>query len=218
MVKVIQFKSFDCWNTHITQINDISHPDDVDCLEVVLFRKFLNLCTLHEITRDNLVDFIATLNQYNEFFNMNEQRDVHEAFNLMLEIFNMVCRKPKFGSDFSDIPEFTDYYFCGIFKKKFTCTSCHEDNTFFENFRSFIIQPSEDIATFLGKQHVEQKLLTCEKCHLQNLQNVSTKIQEFPRILMLQIIRFSTSSIHSRHRKNNYSMSVYDKVRFGFVG
>ena len=148
---------------------------------------------------------------------MNEQRDVHEAFNLMLEIFNMVCRKPKFGSDFSDIPEFTDYYFCGIFKKKFTCTSCHEDNTFFENFRSFIIQPSEDIATFLGKQHVEQKLLTCEKCHLQNLQHVSTKIHEFPRILMLQISRFSTSSIHSRHRKNNHCMSVYDKVRFGFV-
>ena len=34
---------------------------------------------------------------------------------------------------------------------------------------------------------------------------------------MLQINRFSTSSIHHRHRKNNQNMTVYRNVKFGFV-
>ena len=33
---------------------------------------------------------------------------------------------------------------------------------------------------------------------------------------MLQVNRFS-ESVHHRHRKNNIRMSVYDKVKFGFV-
>ena len=158
-----------------------------------------------------------TLNKYNPFFNSEIQRDAHEAFTLLVEAFNIVCRKPKFGEQFSDIPEFMDYYFCGIFKKKFNCVACQKDNTFFENFRNFIIQPTDDIAYFLSKQHLEKMSFTCDKCHQQNLQLVCTEIHEFPRVLILQISRFSVSSIHNRYRKNNKNMAVYDKVKLGFV-
>ena len=102
-------------------------------------------------------------------------------------------------------------------EKKFNCVNCHEDNIFFESFRNFIILPTEDIANFLAKQHVDKISITCDKCHLQNSQKLYTEIHEFPRILMLQINRFSTSSIHHRHRKNNQNMTVYNSVKFGFV-
>ena len=120
--------SFECWNNHIMHINEDFNSE---CVEVLIFVKFLELCKLQEITRDDLVNFMDTLYQYDPFFNSDVQRDAHEAFTLMLDIFNKVCRKPKSGSEFSDIPEFMDYYFCGIFQKKFKCTACHEDNIFF---------------------------------------------------------------------------------------
>ena len=34
---------------------------------------------------------------------------------------------------------------------------------------------------------------------------------------MLQISRFSASSVHNRHRKNNHCMSVYNRVKLGLV-
>ena len=184
---------------------------------MTLFHKTLDLCRLQDINKGDLVSLMDTLNKYNPFFHCDIQRDAHEAFILLLEAFNAVCRKPKNGNQFSDIPEFMDYYFCGIFRKKFDCANCHEENIFFESFRNFIILPTEDISNFLAKQHIEKISITCDRCHLRNSQKLYMEIHEFPRILMLQINRFSTSSIHHRHRKNNQNMTVYSNVKFGFV-
>ena len=56
-----------------------------------------------------------TLNKYNPFFDSYVQRDALEAFTLLLEAFNIVCRKPKAGYEFPDIPEYMSYYFWGVF-------------------------------------------------------------------------------------------------------
>ena len=188
-----------------------------ECIELAVFHKFLDLCKLHKISRSDLASLMDTLNKYNPFFDSDVQRDAHEAFSLLLAAFNIVCLKPKSGYDFPDIPAFMDYYFCGVSNKKFTCTACLLGNEFVETFHRIVIQPSEDVAAFLGKQHSEQNNLTCDKCFVQNLQTVYTEIHDFPRILTLQVNRFSESSVHHRHRKNNQSMSVYENVKFGLV-
>ena len=206
--------SFECWSKHLMHIDESLLSNSI---QVLLFNEFLNLCKLHVISRTDLVNFMNTLNKYDPLFNSMMQRDAHEAFTVLLEAFNSVCRIPKTGEEFSDIPEFMDYYFCGVFKKKFICAACHEENIFFENFRHFIVQPSEDITSFLGNLRTEQKKFTCDKCHLQNFQMICVEIHEFPRILLFQVSRFTASNIHHRNRKDNQFMNIYEKVKLGFV-
>ena len=214
LFQINNYFSFECWNNHLFHIDDSLHSE---CIEILVFRKFLDLCKKHKISRCDLTSLMDTLNKYNPFFDSDVQRDALEAFTLLLEAFNIVCRKPKAGYDFPDIPEYMNYYFLGFFEKKFICTSCLLENSFHERFYNVVIQPSDDVAAFLGNQRSEQNNFTCDKCLIQSLQNVHTEIHEFPRILTIQVNRFSESGVHHRQRKNTQSMSVYESVKFGLV-
>ena len=182
--QINNYFSFECWNNHLFHIDESLHSE---CIELSVFRKFLDLCKKHTISRNDLTSLMDTLNKYDPFFESDVQRDAHEAFTLLLEAFNIVCRKPKAGYEFPDIPEYSNYYFLGVFEKKFTCTSCHLDNSFLEKFYNVVIQPSDDVAAFLGNQHSEQNNFTCDKCLIQNLQSIYTEIHEFPRILTIHV-------------------------------
>ena len=206
--------SFETWIRHLVQIDKTLYSEDKHML---LFYKFLYLCKLHTISHEEMCDFNRILTEINSFFNHNLQRDVHAAFELLLEAFNSVCSIPTADQEFSDTPEFMDYYLGGIFHKRFTCNSCQGVNNFVEAFRSFIIQPSVDLYVWLANSHTEQIVKTCEYCHMQETQDITSNIYEFPRILMIQLSRFSVSNLHHRYRKNSFPNPLYEKVRFGLV-
>ena len=205
---------FQYWFKHLLQIDKSLHSGNIYLL---LFYKFFYLYSLKEISYGVMNDFVETLNKCDVFFCPDIQRDVHEGLCKLLAVFNNVCQLPASGKEISDIPEFMDLYFCGIYRKKFTCKNCQNDNIFFENFHKFTVQPSEKIGFMFDTNQTDCMNITCDKCHLQNMQNIINNIQEHPRILMLQINRFSVSSAHQRNRKNNQPFAIQDKVRFGLV-
>ena len=206
--------SFKMWINHLVQIDKTLHSESK---QVLIFYKFLYLCKLHVVSHEEMCDFNQVLSEYNTFFNYTIQRDAHEALVLLLEAFNDVCRLPTAGSDFSDTPDFSDYYFGGVFHKKFTCKICQGTNFFVEAFRSFIVQPSVDLHTWLSSSHLEENVITCDYCHMQDTQVVTPSVHEFPRVLLIQISRFSTSNLHHRSRKDTFPMPLYDRVKFRLV-
>ena len=201
------------WFKHLVQIDKSLHAENI---QVLLFYKFFYLCNLHEISHGTMVDFVETLNMCDAFFCPNIQRDVHEGLLKLIAAFNYVCQLPILGNEISDMPEFMDIYFGGIYQKSFTCTNCAEVNIWFQDFHGYNVQPSESTNFMLSNQ-TEQSNLTCDKCHTQILQNITTKLYEPPRVLILQVNRFSISSSHQRNIKNTQPLVIYQKVRFGLV-
>ena len=204
--------SFNLWLEHLLLLDKPTHATNSHLL---VFYKFLYLCSVPIISHGDLSDFVWLLNRANPFFNTSTQRDVHEALIALLEIFNSVCQLHIDDINYIGVPDFMDYYFAGVHCKQFKCCLCHSLNSSYEVFRWFLVKPEDDISRFLSSSHEESKTLTCNHCKVSHVQNVSTKIQDFPRILLLQINRFSVSHTHNRVRKNTHSSTFYTNVRFG---
>ena len=117
--------SFKMWINHLVQIDKTLHSESK---QVLIFYKFLYLCKLHVVSHEEMCDFNQVLSEYNTFFNYTIQRDAHEALVLLLEAFNNVCHLPTADQDFSDTPDFMDYYLGGVMHKRFTCKICQDTN------------------------------------------------------------------------------------------
>ena len=100
---------------------------------------------------------------------------------------------------------------------EYTCKACNGNITFTETFLSFIVLPACDLLNWLQNWHTKEIVQSCISCHVQNTQYVSTKLQEYPKILMVQVSRFSVSNVHNRNRKNMQSFTLYEKVKFGLI-
>ena len=140
--------SFDIWFKHLIVLDKSSYGND---LQLLLFYKFLYFCICTNIPQAELVDFIWLLHEINQFFDISVQRDVHEALMLLFDMFNNVCQMSVGDHEYSDVPDFMDYYFSGVLIKHFVCNSCQQKNESFESFRCFIIKPDDDIDKFFFK-------------------------------------------------------------------
>ena len=205
--------SFDIWFKHLIFLDKSRYGNS---LQLLLFYKFLYFCSCTNILQAELADFVWLLHEINQFFNTSTQRDVHEALMLLFDMFNNVCQMYVGDSDYSDVPDFMDYYLSGVLIKHFVCTSCHQNNDTYDSFRFFIIKPDDDIDKFFSNMQVEAVTATCNSCNITSKQKLFTKIHDYPRVLLFQINRF-TFSRYNRNRKNNQPFAIKEHVKFGLV-
>ena len=57
---------------------------------------------------------------------------------------------------------------------------------------------------------------TCNSCKITSRHKLFTKIHDYPRVLLIQINRF-TFSRYNRNRKNNKLFAIREQVKFGLV-
>ena len=145
------------------------------------------------------------------------QRDAYEALNLLLDILSNICYLPHKENKISTVPEFVHAFFSGIYKISFICQLCQETNIYYEPFYHITVQPNTDIFSYLAKDLLENKNLTCRKCTTQSCQSLCTSYQEMPNIPLIQINRFRVFNLHGRPRKNNHPLGIYENIKLGLI-
>ena len=205
---------FDIWINHLLLVDKIQCTNS---LPLLAFYKFLYLCKLSTISKGELADFVYLLKSINPFFDYKTQRDAHEALILLLDIFSNICNLPLGDGKMSTVPEFVDSFFSGIYKTSFICQLCQETNIYYEPFHHITVQPNTDMFSYLAKDFRENKNLTCRKCTIQSSQSLCTSYQEMPNMLLIQVNRFSVSSLHGRPRKNNHPFGIYENIKLGLI-
>ena len=150
------------------------------------------------------------LKSINPFFDYKTQRDAHEASILLLDIFSNICNLPLKENKISTVPEFVDSFFSGIYKISFICQLC-------QFYYHITVQPNTDIFSYLAKDFLENKNLTCRKCTTQSCQSLRTSYKETPNILLIQINRLSVSNLHGRRRQNNHPFGIYENIKLGLI-
>ena len=199
---------------HLIQIDKNIHGANASLL---LFYKLLYLCRLDTVSYAELLDFVSILKSCNSFFTVDSQRDVHEAFNFLFKELGKVCLLPALNNSFSETPEFMDFYFQGISRNEYSCQDCHRTNIFMEPFCVFMVEVSSDLQSWLNKWHSKYIIQTCEFCHVQNSHTVSVNVYEYPKILIIQNLRFSVSKGYHRNRKDMRPITLHKVVKFGLV-
>ena len=91
-----------------------------------------------------------------------------------------------------------DFFFYGLYKVQFICSSCQENNIYFETFHHISVEPNVDISTYFQKETYEEKCITCSKCAVQSNQSLCITLNEKPNVLLIQVNRFSYSCINNR--------------------
>ena len=162
-----------------------------------------------------LYQFCMTLIILYEFFEVNVLRDVHEAHLLLLKIFSGVNHIPvPSNNEITDnlLPNFMDSFFYGLYKVQFICSSCQENNIYFETFHHILVLPNVDISTYFQKETYEEKCITCSKCAVQSNQSLCITLHEKPNVLLIQVNR-----LNNRPRKNNQLFGIHEDIKLGLV-
>ena len=129
-----QFGFYDRWINHVLSIDKTKCTD---YNKLLAFDKFLHLFKVDTISHGQLSDFVSISYDIDQFFEVNVHRDVHEALLLLLEIFSGVNHIPvPSNNEITDnlLPDFMDFFFYGLYKVQFVCSSCQETNIYFEMF------------------------------------------------------------------------------------
>ena len=138
LLDFIQLKSAK-YNIHVYVLS----TDKTKCTDynkLLAFDKFLHLFKVDTISHGQLSDLVSILYDIDQFFEVNVLRDVHEALLLLLEIFSGVNHIPvPSNNEITDnlLPNFMDSFFYGLYKVQFICSSCQENNIYFETFIIF---------------------------------------------------------------------------------
>ena len=141
---------------------------------------------------------------------------------MLLEIFSGVNHIPVLSSNEKTdnlLPDFMDFFFYGLYKVQFICIFCHETNIYFETFHRILVLPNIDIFTHFQKETYmyEEKCITCLKCAVQSNQSLCITLHEKPNVLLIQVNRFSYSSINNRPRKNNQLFGMHEDIKLGLI-
>ena len=151
------------------------------------------------------------------FFNLSVQRDAFEAIQLILDLFDHVFTLPTLH-DLTQVGSmFSNFFFAGICKEVFVCGSCNHNNMSFVTFKHYTVSPHDNISILFQKNNKKNMQYTCNGCQTQNMQVVTCSLHDYPKILLLLVNRFSTSSLYHRNRKNKAPMHIYENIRFGLV-
>ena len=87
------------------------------------------MSTLPNIKKEHLNDFVSFLSSIDSFFEIGSQKDAHEAFLKILDIFDV-----GISAVLPSHNTITDTYFQGIYRNVKTCTICSKDSFCFEPF------------------------------------------------------------------------------------
>ena len=77
--------------------------------------------------------------------------------------------------------------------------------------------PNVDISTHFHKETYEEKCITCSKCAVQSNHSICITLHEKPKVLLIQVNRFSYSCINNRPRKNNQLFGIHEDIKLGLV-
>ena len=151
-----QFGFYDRWINHVLSIDKTKCTD---YNKLLAFDKFLHLFKVDTISHGQLSDFVSILYDIDQFFEVNVQRDVHvhESFLLILTIFSGVNHIPvPSNNEITDnlLQDFMDFFFYGLYKVQFICSSCQETYIYFETFHHILVLPNVDISTHFQKKNL----------------------------------------------------------------
>ena len=83
---------------------------------------------------------------------------------------------------------------------------------------SYLIKyPVHHILSHFQKETYKEKCITCSKCAVQSNQLLCISLHENPNVLLIQVNRFSYSSINNRPRKNNQLFGIHEDIKLGLV-
>ena len=199
----------------VQQLTIADKNDNADAKICLVFYKYLYLAQMRRITSEDLLDFVLILESVNPFFNLSVQRDAFEAIQLVLDLFDHVFTIPTLH-DLSQVGTmFSDFFFAGICKETFVCGACSHNNISFVTFKHYTVSPHDNISKLFQNNNIKNMQYTCNGCQTQSMRVVTCSLHEYPKILLLLVNRFSTSSLYHRNRKNKAPIHIYKKIRFG---
>ena len=105
-----QFRFYDRWINHVLS-TDKTKCNDYN--KLLAFDKFLHLFKFDITSHGQLSDFVSILCNIDQFFEVNVQRDVHEALLLLLKIFIGVNHIPvPSNNEITDnlLPDIVDFF------------------------------------------------------------------------------------------------------------
>ena len=137
-----QVFNFGCWVSRNVDYSDVSNTD---LQYYLIFQKFVYMSTLPNIRKEHLNDFVSFLSSIDGFFEIGSQKDAHEAFLKILDIFDVGISAVLPGHN-----TMTKTYFKGIFRYVETCTICSKDFFWFDYFSHISIQPLRNIKTAIS--------------------------------------------------------------------
>ena len=81
-----QVFNFGCWVSRNVDYSDVS---STNLQHYLIFQKFVYMSTLPNIRKEHLNDFVSFLSSIDSFFEIGSQKDAHEAFLKILDIFDI---------------------------------------------------------------------------------------------------------------------------------
>ena len=141
----------------ISKDTNYSHAVVSDLSKYLAFYKFLYLSTLQNTGKEHLLDFLSILNSIDDFFVIGPQKDAHEAFLRLLNIFDagrsvfLPCHR-----------SIKDTYFQGVYKVVQTCTNCNHTFSYLDDFVEIRVFPlkSAKAATPVAQKYCRNVLRT----------------------------------------------------------
>jgi len=163
-------------------------------------------------------------------FGNSKQQDAHEAIGKIIDIIHMITKydNPIYGfrdnetwnntvkNNFS----FITHYFTGQFKTTVICKSCKYKSITYENFNDIHLSLTYDdisdcIIDFIKLENMDG---TCEKCKLsENLARITT-IWRFPKVLIINLKRFSWVKESGSIHRINKNIHLDDQLKFESSG
>ena len=190
-----QVFNFGYWVSRNVDYSDVSNTN---LQYYLIFQKFVYLSTLENVRKEHLNDFVSFLSSIDGFFEIGSQKDAHEAFLKILDIFDIGISAVLPGHN-----SITDTYFQGIYRNVKTCTICNKNSFSFEHFFHIRILPLINVKTALGNTFRETSFERyCEHCNSVNKHILSCTVYDHPRVLLVLVDRYTQSSSYSRSRRD----------------
>ena len=192
----------------ISKDANYSHALVSDFSNYLAFYKFLYLSTLQNTSKEHLLDFLSILNSIDDFFVIGPQKDAHEAFLRLLNIFD--AGRSVFLPDHRSIK---NTYFQGWYKVVQTCTNCNHTFSYLDDFVEIRVLPSKSAKTAIINELKDDR----RDCHCVNCGSITKQIFSFtifdhPRLLFVLISRYKFSDSYARPRKDCSRMVINDFI------
>ena len=196
-----QVFNFGYWFSNGTNYSQVS---DTNTHEYLAFYKFLYLSTLNSIVKEELIDFVSIISKIDDFFQVGNQKDAHEALLKLINIFDS-----GISAVLPNHLSINDTYFQGIHKNMKTCSNCKTTKLSCEPFFHVKIFPGSNINTALNNTFKDDILeCLCVHCNSVTKHINSTTIYDHPRVLIVLVDRYAVSSLYARPIRDSRKVVV----------
>ena len=192
----------------ISKDTNYSHAVVSDLSKYLAFYKFLYLSTLQNTGKEHLLDFLSILNSIDDFFVIGPQKDAHEAFLRLLNIFDtgrsvfLPCHR-----------SIKDTYFQGVYKVVQTCTNCNHTFSYLDDFVEIRVFPLKSAkAAIINELKDDRRDFHCVSCGSITEHIFSFTIFNHPRVLFVLVSRYKFSDTYARARKDCSRMVINDFI------